>query len=151
MSKDFSKNKDGVKISFKKIVVKSCCIFTVLVFALYLLTTIILGNGTFTTNIGNTAALFALSFVLSSVTVVLNEKRVSFLKSNLILFITVGAVYFFIVVCLSGMHKNVRGTLTAMGIYLFSFAVYITVKLFMRKSKNKRTESEKDKEYESKF
>ena len=149
MSKNRSEKNSEIKVCVKEIIVKSCCVFTVLISALYLLTTIILGNATFTTNIGNTAAIFALSFVLSAVTTVLNKKKLPFWKSNLILFFLFGAVYCIIVIFLTGMYKNPRGAMTAVGIYIFSFAVYITVKLIVRKSKS--AVSEKDSEYKSKF
>ena len=151
MSKDLSTNKGNMKVRSKRIAVRSCCIFTVLVFALYLMTAVILGNATFTTSIGNTTALFALSLVLSVVTVFLDEKNLPFWKSNLILFIAGGAVYYFIVVFLSGMHKNIRSALTAMGIYVFAFAVYSAVKFIVKISKRKQAETKNNKEYESKF
>lgn len=153
MSKDKSAKRKGGKanepVGIKAMIVNACCIFTVLIFALYLLTTLILGNVTFTTNLGNTAAIFALSFALSAATLAFERKKLPFWESTLILFFLIGAIYYLIVVRLTGMHTDLRGTLTAMGIYVFAFLIYVAIKLIVRKKKNKKTE--KEKEYQSKF
>ena len=141
-----AKKKDYRKIGIKEILSNTCCIFTVLIFAVYLFTTIFLGNATFTTNIGNTAAVFALSFALSAATLAFERKKLPFWESNLILYFLIGAVFYLIVVRLPGKHTDAKATLTAMGIYTAAFALYIVIKLIIRKNKRVKDETKTDKD-----
>ncbi len=141
----------GRKAGIKEILINTCCIFTIAIFALYVLTSLILGKVNFSTNLGNTAAIFALSFALSAATLVFDRKKLPFWESSLILYFLIGAIYYLIVVRLSGMHTDLKGTLTAMAIYTVLFLIYVIVRLVIRKTKNRKTETEREKDYQSKF
>ena len=138
------------KITLKEILTNTCIIFTVIIIVLYLLTTLILGNITFTTSIWNTAAIFALSFVLSAVTVIVEKKKLPLWESCLILFVLVGAIYYLLVVRLGGI-KDIKRTAAAIAVYAAGFIIYVIIKLLIRRRKKTKNEETADTEYQSKF
>jgi|GEM_PF-2965497 len=134
----------------RKILINACCIFAITIFIVYTIVSISFGRAEFTTNLGNTAAIFALSFAASAAALV--YKKIAFWKAHSIVFIVLGAIYYLIVVRIPRLHTDLGKTIVAMGLFIAAFAFATLIIILLKKRKNKSNNaSDKDKDYQPKF
>ena len=157
MSKAKKKNRmssfDGKKAGggIKRVLINTCCIFTVLIFISHLLYTAIYDGKPFETNIAFTAGIFILSFISSLATMTYSFKKLSFWQSHLIVFLVVGAAYYFLTVVLTNNSRNFNGTVAAMSVYVIAFLIITAVILIVKAVKKKKNSKAQDTTYISKF
>ncbi len=149
MSKKSTSDGKAARAKTAEVLKNACCIFTVLIFVIYAAVSLTLGNSVFTTNILNTAGLFAMSLT-ASLCLLLYQSRLSFAVSHLITFVVIGVIYYILTVVFPGKSGNFGRTVTALVIYVVLFAA-ATVLLVAVRHKKKPSSAEDNTEYKSRF
>ncbi|MBQ7714547.1 MAG: hypothetical protein IJT70_01625 [Clostridia bacterium] len=127
----------------------ACCIFTALIFVIYAAVSLTLGNSVFTTNILNTAGLFAMSLAASLCTL-LYKSRLSFAAAHAISFIVIGVIFYILTVVFPGKGGNFGRTVTALAIYVVLFGA-ATVLIVVLRHKKKPSADDAKTDYKSRF
>ncbi len=149
--KEKSAKKPKTGGTLKSVLMNACCIFTVTLFAVYILTTLFLGKVTFTTNIGNTAAIFALALAAAASMLIYRAKKLPFWGAHLTVFILLGILYYLIVVRLSGLHQKTSTAIVAMVLYGAIFAIVTAAAAIIRKRKKTKEDKISDENYKPRF
>lgn len=136
---------------FLKILKNACCVFTILIFVVYLAITLVFGGAAFTTNLINTAALFVLSFAVAASELIYKKTKLPFAAAHIIVFIALGILYYLIVILLPGLNKDGGKVAVAAGIYVIAFLIATIVIVCKRGRKKAAVERAKVKEYKPKF
>lgn len=128
----------------------TCCIFTVLLFIIYCVNSLVSGSFRFQTDLGITAGIFAISLIASLATLTYDVGKIPFWLSHLIVFVIVGLVYYVLVIRIPNISEP-NQKLVAFTLYAFAFIIYTVVLLIVRGIKKKKQNKEKNAEYKSKF
>ena len=145
-----SDRKNGASGGIKRILINTCCIFTVMIFIVHLIYTAVYDGSSFQTNIGFTAGIFALSFLASTATMTYGLKNLAFWQSHLIVYVAIGAVFYILTVLIPGQSGDFRRMLVAMSLYTIAFLIVTGVILIVKAVKNRKRDR-KDENYSSKF